>query len=370
MSVHIGDDKKMERIYQAMLLMAPGIGSLKLKKLVDYFGDAQTVWGLKQNALLDSRILSAKEIDGLVLLRERTDADDTLKRWTQQEVCICSLDDKDYPALLRNIFEPPPLLFYRGHIHGDSLYLAVVGSRRSSPYGRNVAHSFSEKLARSGVTIVSGAAKGIDAAAHEGALAAGSGTVAVLGCGVDIAYPAENAYLLDHIISTGCVISEYPPGTPPTPGQFPARNRIVAGMSVGVLVVEAADKSGALITADFALNENREVYAVPGSVFSNVSRGTHRLIQQGARLVASAEDLLDELGLSTPSPNGIVQEALGVASKNVLKEISYEGTVVLDELVMRLKMEASQLAVILLQLELAGYVVKNSGAGYSRIAKE
>lgn len=360
----------MERIYQAMLLTAPGIGSLKLKKLVEYYGDAQTVWSLQQKTLLESKILSAKEMDGLVLLRERTDIEETLERWTQMGVHICSLDDKEYPNLLRNIFDPPPLLFYRGHIHGDSLYLAVVGSRRSTPYGRNVAHSFCEKLARSGVTIVSGAAKGIDAAAHEGALAAGSGTVAVLGCGVDIVYPAENAHLLKHIPSMGCLISEYPPGTPPTPGQFPARNRIVAGMSVGVLVVEAAEKSGALITADFALNENREVFAVPGSIFSNVSRGAHRLIQQGARLVGSAEDLLDELGLSTPSPAGIVQEALGVASKNVLNEISYEHTVAVDELVRRLKMDVSQLAVILLQLELAGYVVKNSGAGYSRVAKE
>ena len=120
MSVHIGDDREMERIYQAMLLMAPGIGSLKLKKLLDYFGDAQTVWGLKQKTLLDSGMLSDKEIDGLVLLRERTDVDDTIKHWTQQEVRICSIDDKEYPALLRNIFEPPPLLFYRGHIHGDS----------------------------------------------------------------------------------------------------------------------------------------------------------------------------------------------------------------------------------------------------------
>ena len=360
----------MERIYQAMLLMAPGIGSLKLKKLVEYFGDAETVWRSSHKELLKSGILSSNESDGLLSLRERTDTVETSEHLTRLGIRLCSIADKEYPQLLRNIFEPPPLLFYRGNIHGDSLYLAVVGSRHSTPYGRNVAHSFSEKLSRAGVTIVSGAAKGIDTAAHEGALTAGAGTVAVLGCGVDVAYPIENTQLLDHIISAGCVISEYPPGTPPIPGQFPARNRIVAGMSVGVLVVEAAVKSGALITADIALNENRDVYAVPGSVFSNASRGTHRLIQQGARLIGSAEDILDELGLSTPAPNGIMQNALGLTSKSVLREISYEDTVSIDDLVLRLKMEASQLAVILLQLELAGYVMKNSRAGYSRVAKE
>lgn len=360
----------MERIYQAMLLMAPGIGSQKLKKLVEYFGDAQTVWGLSHKELSESGILSYKEIMGLMSLRERTDEGETSRCWDKLGIRVCGIEDKEYPCLLRNIYEPPQLLFYRGHIHGDSLYLAVVGSRHSTPYGRNVAHSFSEKLARSGVTIVSGAAKGIDTAAHEGALSASANTVAVLGCGVDVVYPVENAHLLKHIMSDGCVISEYPPGTPPAPGQFPARNRIVAGMSIGVLVVEAAIKSGALITADFALNENRDVYAVPGSIFSRASQGTHRLIQQGARLIASAEDLLDELGLSTQSQSGTAQETLGLASKSVLRELSYEDTVSIDELVMRLNMDASQLAVILLQLEMAGYVVKNSGAGYSRVAKE
>ncbi len=360
----------MESIHRAMLLNIPGIGSLKLWRLIDYFGDAHAVWSSSHEQLIDSGILNFKEIAGLLSRRDRIDAAETAKHWARLGIHICCIEDKEYPHLLRNIFEPPPLLFYRGHIQADSLNVAIVGSRRSTPYGRNVAHSFGAKLAQAGVTIVSGAAAGIDTAAHEGALSAGAATVAVLGCGVDVSYPAGNSHLIDHIVSEGCVISEYPPGTPPLPGQFPARNRIVAGMSVGVLVVEAAEKSGALITADFALNENRDVYAVPGSVYSNVSRGTHRLIQQGARLVSSAEDLMEELGLPIPAPGMNPQDAFGPAEKKVLRELSQTDPTSVDTLVMQLKMEPSQIAVILLQLEMAGCVVKDTCAGYRRVAKE
>ena len=361
---------EMEHMPAAMLLMVPGIGSLKQKKLTDYFGDAGTAWNATCEELNNSRILSGKEIEGILSLRDRIDPAILAKQWIRQGIHICSLNDPEYPRLLRNIYDPPAVLFYRGRMIGDSLNLAVVGSRRSTPYGRNVARSFSEKIARSGVTIVSGAAKGIDAAAHEGALAAGAATIAVLGCGVDIIYPPENRCLLDRIASTGCLISEYPPGTPPIPGQFPARNRIVAGMSVGVLVVEAAEKSGALITADLALNENREVYAIPGSVFSNASRGVHRLIQQGARLIRTAEELVEDLGMTFTSSPKDANGQLSLDEKKVLGELSYTEPTPVDELVMRLKMDASHIAVVLLQLEMAGYVVNFSGAGYGRVAKE
>lgn len=362
--------EKMESVHRAMLLSVPGIGSLKLGRLIEYFGNANVVWNSSHEQLVESGILNNKEIAGLLSRRDRMDAAETAKHWTQSGIHLCCMEDLDYPRLLRNIFEPPPLLFYRGHLKADALNVAIVGSRRSTPYGRNVAHSFGAKMAQAGVTIVSGAATGIDTAAHEGALSAGAATVAVLGCGVDVSYPADNSHLLDHIAVEGCVISEYPPGTPPIPGQFPARNRIVAGMSVGVLVVEAAEKSGALITADFALNENRDVYAIPGSVFSNVSKGTHRLIQQGARLVSSAEDLIEELGLPIPVPGMKPQDAFGPTEKKVLRELSYTDPTSVDTLVMQLQMEPSQIAVILLQLEMAGCVVKDSCAGYRRVAKE
>ncbi len=359
----------MKQIYDAMLLMTPGIGRVKLDKLSGYFGGAQEAWMAERQKFVESGILSVKEIDAIVFQRSRTDVAATEKRWGKMGVHVCGLQDENYPALLRTIFDPPPLLFFRGSLKKNCMCLAVVGSRRSTPYGRNVARSFSEKLARSGVTIVSGAARGIDTEAHEGALAAGAATIAVLGCGVDIAYPAENARLLDQIAEIGCVVSEYPPGTPPIPGQFPARNRIVAGMSVGVLVVEAREKSGALITADIALNENRDVYAIPGSVFSNSSMGTHRLIQQGARLVSSAEDLLGELGFSNGPTDSGAQERLSVTEKSVLRELSHSEAMSVDALVLRLNMAASEIVVILLQLEMAGYVVRDS-VGFIRSAKE
>lgn len=360
----------MEHLTEALLMMVPGIGSLKQRKLVEYFGDACAAWAAKGAELAQSRILNEKEIAGILSLRESLDPSQLEKNWTRQGIGICGIDDPDYPALLRKIFDPPSILFYRGHMIGDSLNLAVVGSRRSTPYGRNVARSFSEKLSRCGVSIVSGAARGIDTASHEGALAAGAGTMAILGCGVDIAYPPENASLLERMIDNGCLISEYPPGTPPLPGQFPARNRIIAGMSVGVLVVEAAEKSGALITADFALNENREVYAIPGSVFSNASRGVHRLIQQGARLIGSVDDLLEDLGLSSFDTQVKPPQSLSPDDKKVLAELSASEPIGLDELVIRLNMAASQLAVVLLQLEMSGYVEKFSGNRYGRVAKE
>ena len=360
----------MEHLPEALLLMVPGIGSLKQRRLVEYFGDAYAAWNAKGAELAQSHILNEKEVAGILSLRETLDPAELEKSWSRQGIGICGIDDPDYPALLRNIFDPPAVLFYRGRMTGDSLNLAVVGSRRGTPYGRNVARSFSEKLARFGVTVVSGAARGIDTAAHEGALTAGASTVAILGCGVDVAYPLENARLLDKIADSGCLISEYPPGTPPLPGQFPARNRIIAGMSVGVLVVEAAEKSGALITADFALNENREVYAIPGSVFSNSSRGVHRLIQQGARLIGGADELLEELGLSPFAAQARQPQSLSQDEKKVLAELSESDPIGLDELVMRLDMTASQLAVVLLQLEMSGCVEKFSGNRYGRVAKE
>jgi DNA processing protein len=360
----------VERIYRAMLLTVSGIGSAKLRKLVDYYDEVKTIWGLTHQELTQSRILNAKELDEFLLLRNRIDCAEIERKWAQAGIHCCSIDDSEYPPLLRHIFDPPPILFYRGHMQLGCCFLAVVGSRNSTPYGRNVAHLFSEELSRAGVIIVSGAATGIDSSAHEGALAAGAATIAVLGCGVDVPYPRSNSALLEQIARRGCIISEYPPGTPPSPGQFPARNRIVAGMSVGVLVVEAAIKSGALITADFALNENREVYAVPGSIFSDLSRGTHRLIQQGARLVGSADDLLEELGMLGAKPSEKASIHLEADEKSVLSELSCSEPTAVDTLVLRLGMDVSKIMVILLKLEMAGYVLKDSYMGYSRVAKE
>ena len=360
----------MEHLYDALILTTSGIGKGRLERLKQVFGDARTVWQADSTELRGAGILSARELENLLQQRLQQDPETVIASWQAKQIGICSQDEADYPPLLRRCYNPPPFLFYRGRLPKDAACLAVVGSRRATPYGRNVARSFSESLSRYGVTIVSGAARGIDAAAHEGALLGGSPTIAVLGSGVDVAYPPENRRLIEQIAQTGCVMSEYPPGTPPTAGRFPARNRIVAGMSLAVLVVEAAEKSGALITADLALEENRDVYAIPGSVFSEASKGTHRLIQQGARLIASVEDILQELGLNGSEARQSAPVKLTAAERLVLAALSSDAAKPLEALIQELDLPAADLQVLLLQLELSGQVEKDRSMRYIKVARE
>lgn len=210
--------------------------------------------------------------------------------------------DPEYPDALRTIFDPPSPLYVRGRIAPqDALAIAIVGARRATEYGKAVARWLARDLARCGVTVVSGLARGVDAEAHRGALDAGGRTLAVLGCGPDVVYPREHARLMDEVIGQGAVVSEFPPGTPPHPGQFPPRNRIISGLSLGVVVVEGRPDSGTLITADAALEQGREVFAVPGQIFDETSRAPHRLLLQGAKLVERVEHILEELRLPLPA---------------------------------------------------------------------
>ena len=366
----------MQHLYDALLLSVAGIGKSRLEKLKTAFGDAKSAWYAKADQLTQARVLNERELDAFLRQRLLLNPDKTVAAWQASGIKICSIGDADYPKLLGQCYDPPPYLFYRGRIQSEAVCLAVVGSRHSTPYGRNVARSFSEGLSRCGVTIVSGAAKGIDAAAHEGALSAGMATVAVLGCGVDVCYPRENARLINQIIDTGCVISEYPPGTPPSAGRFPARNRIVAGMSIGVLVVEAAEKSGALITADLAMEENRDVYAIPGSIYSEASRGTHRLIQQGARLISSTDELIEELGVHRPPANKMpagcktVEECQTAEECRVLAALSPEQPKSLEQILGTIDITVAAAQVLLLQLEMTGQVEKDQSMRYIKVARE
>ena len=227
---------------------------------------------------------------------------------------VIARDDADYPSALTTISDPPPFLYVRGAILPvDAMAVAIVGARRATEYGKAAARRLAADLAACGVTIISGMALGIDGAAHQGALDAGGRTIAVLGCGPDLAYPRSHALLMREILRRGAVISEFPPETPPRAEQFPQRNRIISGMANGVVIVEGRMNSGSLITADFALEQGREVFAVPGNIFEETSRAPHRLLIQGARLVESAGDILDELGWARGSPDRpsiVVQDAL------------------------------------------------------------
>jgi DNA processing protein len=276
------------------------------------------------------------------------------------------LGDPDYPALLREIIDPPLAL----HARGDRSLLqrtaiAVVGSRRASPYGINAAQHLTRQLVSAGIAIVSGLARGIDAAAHDAALSASGKTIAVLGTGIDVVYPRSNAKLFRAIERDGLLLSEFRPGTPPLAENFPMRNRVISGLCAGTIIVEATGRSGSLITARMAAEQGREVFAVPGSIFSKGTEGTHRLIQYGAKLVHDADDVFDELPgdlkrQSEPAaePESPLREVLAALTRD-------EGTHI-DSLTARLSKPAGEIAESLLQLELGGWIRALPGSRYVR----
>lgn len=282
-------------------------------------------------------------------------------------------EDDEYPAPLRAIPDPPPFLLARGELRAeDALALAIVGSRHATPYGVAVAERLAAELAARGVTIVSGLARGIDTAAHRGALAAGGRTIAVLGCGVDVCYPPENRRLVGRVIERGALLSQFPLGTPALPRHFPLRNRTIAGLALGAIVVEAAERSGALITAGHAGELGREVFAVPGPVTSELSRGANRLIQDGAKLVQRWEDVVAEL----PEVwRRCLREAPGVAMPVGTPEGDEERVLALvggdpvhiDRVIERSGVPSGRTAAVLLSLELKGWVQRLPGQHYTRV---
>lgn len=277
-----------------------------------------------------------------------------------------TLADDDYPSMLREIIDPPLALHFRGD---RSLLaqksIAIVGSRRASPYAINVARQLGDDLARSGLLIVSGLARGVDAAAHEAALDASFPTIAVLGTGIDIAYPRTNRALYKRIVENGLLLSEFPPGTPPLAANFPIRNRVISGLTLGTIIVEATSRSGSLITARMAAEQNRDVFAVPGSIFSPGSEGTHRLIQYGAKLVHDANDVLDELQLPLLARDAAAEPESPL--REVLAAFTRDEGVDVESIAVRLKRAPSALAEPLLQLELGGWIRALPGARYVRV---
>lgn len=358
----------MRKIYAAALQMVAGIGSARLKSLLSFFGSAELAWQASKRDLFLCGCLDEITYNKLLIHRQNIDIYKLAGEWERRGIYLCDLQEPEYPQLLLHTFNPPYVLYYRGKLPTIENTIAIVGARHATPYGKNIANLFAAELAEVGVWIVSGAARGIDTAAHQGALTKGY-TVAVLGSGVDISYPAENGKLLAQIAECGAVISEYPPGTIPHPGNFPARNRIINGLSQGVVVVEAAEKSGALITADFALEEGRDVFAVPGSIFSETSKGTHRLIKQGAKIVDSATDILEEYNLQLKKNQQTILE-LSIEEKTVYEILNYDTPIGIEDIVMKAKLNPAIITYILLQLELRGLAVEHSGKRYLRIAKE
>ncbi len=282
-------------IEEWFILISAQISPRAVMRLYESFGDLNHVFASTRREWIERAQLTPAACDRL-LKSINTNHTNNINRMQSMAIKMIPFIDNDYPAVLRTIPDPPVALFVLGKLEKDDWKsVGIVGSRRASPYGRHVAAELSFGLVKRGFTIISGLALGADTAAHEGALQGAGRTIAVLGCGVDIIYPSENYHLYEKIAASGAVISEYVPGTPPNKNHFPQRNRIISGLSMGTVVVEAPEKSGALITAAHAMEQGREVFAVPGSINSIQSRGTHNLLRDGATLVESAAQIAEEL---------------------------------------------------------------------------
>lgn len=276
---------------------AKGVGPVRLQQLIAYFGNIERAWMASEGELRASKLLESRTIASILACRKTLDLEAEVRQLEKLKIAIVIISDTDYPALLRTIPDPPPLLYVQGRLPPSTVPLfSVIGTRRATAYGRQATTHIVRDLVGHGLGIVSGLAVGIDAAAHQAVLDEGGITVAVQPNGLDTIYPPEHRQLAQQILERGAVISEHPLGEAAERSHFPPRNRIMAGLSHGVLIVEADDKSGAMITADFALEYGRDVYAVPGSIFSPSSRGVNKLIQSGAKLVLSAADIVEELG--------------------------------------------------------------------------
>lgn len=346
--------------------LIPGIGPVKAGRLLECFGGLEAAWWAA-SAELSRAGLDARTVEAIVSRRRDIDLDREMERLDQQSVTVIPLDSSAYPERLRHIYGPPMVLYVKGQLRPeDEWAVGVVGTRRATAYGREVVERIVPGLTRSGVTIVSGLAKGIDSYAHRVALEGGGRTIAVLGNGVDITYPAENARLAREIAENGAVVSEYPLGTSPEASNFPARNRIISGLSLGTLVVEAGDRSGALITADFALEQGREVFAVPGSILSRGSIGTNRLIQQsGAKLTVCADDILQELNLRMVPQQMEMRQLLpeSEAEMTLLNMLKSE-PVHIDELVRGSALPVAEVGATLTMMELKGMIRHLGGSVY------
>jgi DNA processing protein len=282
--------------YWVWLSSLPGIGSRKFCDLINFFETAENVFNSTSEELIKCRIINKEVVKTITNNRNIEKIDKYIKKVKDSGVKIYLSNQEEYPVNLKAIYDPPPVLYCLGDLREDDKdAIAIVGARKASDYGLKTAEKLAEQLVQSGITVVSGMALGIDAAAHRGAIRGGGRTIAVFACGVTNPNPKSNINLYKEILKNGAVVSEYPLGMPPHPGNFPARNRIISGLSLGSLIVEANIKSGSLITADFALEQGRDVFAVPGNINSPSSMGTNNLIKNGAMLVDCVEDILGEL---------------------------------------------------------------------------
>jgi len=330
---------------------------VRLQGLIEHFGEAESAWHGEPEELRAAG-LSSKIVDRLVELRASLDLQGLWDRIIAQGIQVITWQDDGYPRRLKEIDQPPPVLYARGQLVAeDDFAVAIVGTRRVTPYGRQVTEELSAYLAGNGITIVSGLARGVDAIAHSAALRAGGRTLVVLGSGVDRIYPPENRSLAEQIMGHGAVLSDYPVGTAPEASNFPPRNRIISGLSLAVVVIEAGETSGALITAGFAAEQGREVFAVPGSILAPQSKGTNKLIQSGALPLLSPDDLLQALNLTRVGAQKSARRVLPAdeVEKQLLQALGSEPLHV-DELRSQTGLPVEKVSAALVMMELKGMV--------------
>jgi len=342
-----------------------GIGAVRMQGLIAYFGELESAWKAAP-AELAAAGLGLKVIERVIQAREKVDLEKVWEKIEKQGIKILTWEDEAYPQRLKEIDQPPPVLYIRGEYLPDDLFaVAIVGTRRATPYGRQITEELAAFLAVNGMTVISGLARGVDAIAHQTALKSGGRTIAVLGSGVDKIYPPEHRAMAEQMMDHGAIISDYAPGTPPDASNFPPRNRIISGLSLAVVVIEAGETSGALITAEFAAEQGREVFAVPGSILAPQSKGTNKLIQQGALPLLSVNDLMQALDVARVSEhkaarkimptNAIEAKLLGLLTNEPLH---------VDEIRNQSELPIEKVSAALALMELKGMVRQVGGMNY------
>ncbi len=355
------DDKR----YWVGFNLIKGIGAVRLQALIQHFGDLEAAWNAAPADLAEAG-LGVKMIERIFQAREKVNLESLWEQITRQGIQILTWEDESYPSRLKEIDQPPPVLYIRGEYLPEDLFaVAVVGTRRVTPYGRQITEDVSAFLSGAGMTVVSGLARGVDAVAHTAALKAGGRTLAVLGSGVDRIYPPEHRALAEQIMERGAIISDYAPGTPPEASNFPPRNRIISGLSLAVVVIEAGETSGALITAEFAAEQGREVFAVPGSILAPQSKGTNKLVQQGAQPLLGPSDLMQALNLTRMGEQKAARKSLPAdeTEARLLGVLGNEPMHV-DEIRHQAELPIEKVSATLALMELKGMVRQVGGMNY------
>ncbi len=350
-----------ERGFWLAMAQVPHVGPVRFVRLLDRFGSIEAAWNAPSHQL--GLVLDSRSVASLQQMRLKLEPASLPEELTAKGIDFVTLAEPNYPSRLRHISVPPPVMYFRGRLpEPDKPMVAIVGTRRATAYGRHMAAQIATDLALAGVVVVSGLARGIDGFAHQGAVDTSGETLAVMASGVDIIYPSEHRNLAERITMSGAILSDYPPGTKPDAPHFPARNRIISGLCLGTIVIEAPERSGALITVDFAADQGREVFVLPGNVTSPASAGTNRLLRSGARAIVSAADVLEDLGLSDDTSRDLEQTVLPLTpeEQRILALVTHEPQHI-DELIVAAGIPTAGGSALMTMLELKG-LVANVGA--------